>query len=158
MDSHDQSRPFGQIADHALTHPLPYSTPQSERKHRKSVPPAVGKIVAELGFRFRPSAQTDLEAHAHTLRLLAEDLADVPASILEVAAQRWAATRPFLPKAAEIIALSREIQAASVAGTDAALSRLQEHCDRLNAAGGAMYWYVAGRAPDRRVECSRRTL
>ncbi|OYW14916.1 MAG: hypothetical protein B7Z46_01705 [Hydrogenophilales bacterium 12-64-6] len=116
------------------------------------MPPAVAKVVAELGFRYRPNAQADLEAHAHTLRLLTEDLADVPISLLEAAASRWATTKPFLPRASEMIELAREIAASMTSGTQAAADQLQAHCDRLNAISRHREYFITGTAPDRRVE------
>lgn len=110
----------------------------------------MAKIVSELGFRFRPSAQADLQAHAHAIRLLSEDLADVPPSLLEQAAQRWALTKPFLPKACELIELAKQC------GTSAGQIDLQDYCNRMNASGGPLYYYVAGEAPHRRVEWKRR--
>ena len=158
MQSNEQVRPFAEHADRALTHPSTFTAPPVRLQRKKNVPPRVGKVVGELGFRYRPSAQADLEAHAHMIRLLAEDLADVPVSLLETAARRWAARSPYMPKACELRALVEEIAAASIPGTDAALADLQAHCDRLNANGGGMYWYVTGTAPHRRVESTRRTM
>ncbi|RSY83149.1 hypothetical protein DAH66_12840 [Sphingomonas koreensis] len=116
------------------------------------MPPAVGRVVGELGFRYRPSAQADLEAHAHAIRLLTQDLADVPISLLEAAVERWAATKRFMPRACEIIELAGQIGAAMVSGTKAAADQLQAHCDRLNATDRARFWFVAGQAPDRRID------
>jgi hypothetical protein len=107
--------------------------------------------VSELGFRFRPSVQADLEAHAHAIRLLTEDLADVPASLLEQAAQRWAATKPYLPKACELIEMAKQC------GVSNAPIDLQDYCNRMNASGGALYYYVVGEAPNRSVEWKRRS-
>jgi hypothetical protein len=112
----------------------------------------VAKIVSELGFRFRPSSQADLETHAHTLRLLTEDLADVPVSLLDEAARRWALSKPFLPKASELVALAKEVADERTAGTGAAGLNLQAFCDRMNASNGPLYYYVAGEAPHRRVD------
>lgn len=153
MPRTDLPQPIAHFADRALTPASPSSAPPSAPKpRRKVVPPRVGKIVGELGLRFRPAANADLEAHAETIRLLAEDLADVPISLLEAAAGRWATTKPFLPRASELIDLAGEIGASMVRGTQAATDQLQAHCDRLNARDTVNFWFVAGTAPDRRVE------
>jgi hypothetical protein len=80
--------------------PTPRSTLSEPR-----VPPKIGKIVGELGLRFRPSAQADMEAHAATLALLAKDLADLDPARLQCAADHWAKTERFMPRAAELRAL-----------------------------------------------------
>ena len=72
-------------------------------EHR--VPPKIARIVSELGLRYRPSAQADLEAHAAMLALLSRDLADLDPSRLEMAALHWARTERFMPRAAELRSL-----------------------------------------------------
>lgn len=42
-------------------------------------------------------------------------------------------------------------------GSDAAGQQLQDHCDRLNAMKGDKHWFVAGKAPERRVDCLTKT-
>jgi hypothetical protein len=79
------------------TRPLTSSAPR--------VPPKIARIVGELGLRYRPSAQADLEAHAATLALLSRDLADVDPAKLEMAANHWARTERFMPRAAELRSL-----------------------------------------------------
>jgi hypothetical protein len=64
--------------------------------------------VGEIGFRYRPSAQADLAAHAARLSLLAADVSDVPPVLLERAAIRHARQSKFMPTAAELIAAARE--------------------------------------------------
>lgn len=39
-------------------------------------------------------------------------------------------------------------------GSDAAGQQLQEHCDRLNRMTGDKYWFVSGKAPERRIDCT----
>jgi hypothetical protein len=46
------------------------------------------------------------------LALLAEDLADLPPDLLDAAIRRHVAASPFMPRAAELIALAREIERA----------------------------------------------
>jgi hypothetical protein len=55
-----------------------------------------------LGLRYRPSVQADLEAHAASLALLARDLSDVDPVRLESAADHWARTERFMPRASEL--------------------------------------------------------
>lgn len=133
------------------TLPSTYSAPPKQRK----VPPIVGEIIGKLGLRYRPSGQADLEAHAEALRLLAEDVADVPAPLLDAAAKRWARESKFMPRASELLEMSRAIQSDETRGTDAAGQQLQAHCDRLNAMKLDWNWIVVGKVPDRRIERSR---
>lgn len=76
-------------------------------------PAAIRKLIAELGFRYRPSAAADLEAHAAAIALLAADLADVPPHLLQQAIRSWSLKSPYMPKAADLIGLCREISAPS---------------------------------------------
>lgn len=69
------------------------------------VPPKIARIVGELGLRYRPSVQADLEAHAASLALLSRDLADVDPARLGSAADHWARTEKFMPKASELRSL-----------------------------------------------------
>jgi hypothetical protein len=62
-----------------------------------------------LGLRFRPSVQADLEAHAATLALLTRDVAHLNPDILERACSQWVQQSRFMPKAAELIDLCRNI-------------------------------------------------
>lgn len=73
----------------------------------RKVPGAIQRLIGELGLRYRPSAQADLEAHAATLALLASDLADVPPTCLAKAVEKWARESHFMPRASELIALAQ---------------------------------------------------
>lgn len=66
-------------------------------------------IIADLGLRYRPANQADLESQAHLLALLAIDVADVEPIILDQAARQWAKNSPFLPKASDLRALAEKI-------------------------------------------------
>jgi hypothetical protein len=125
-------------AEPGPTQPSTYSAPPNEPK-RPSVSPIVGEIIANLGLRYRPSGAADLTAHAEALRLLAEDVSDVPPPLLDEAAKLWARESRFMPKAAELRDLARKIQADRLAGTDVAGQQLQDHCHMLN----AMRWVQA---------------
>lgn len=132
------------------TLPSTSSAPRSAPR-KPSVPPAVGRIIGELGLRYRPSAQADLEAHALALRLLIEDVADVPPHLLEAAAKRWAQESPFMPKASDLIAYAKGQLSGEVRGTDAGERQLLAHCERLNAMKIDWRWEVSGTAPNRQV-------
>jgi hypothetical protein len=134
-----------------LIHPSTYSAPPDKPK-RRSVPPKVGRIIGELGLRYRPSGQADLEAHAESIRLLSEDVADVPPHLLEIAARQWATSKPFMPKASELIGLARSSM--PTLDANAGLCRLEEHCARLNqlSCWPGQKWVVAGEYPNRTVE------
>jgi hypothetical protein len=93
--------------DHDQTLPSTFFEQPASPKRRPTVPAAIGRVIAELGLRYRPSAQADLEAHAEALRLLSEDVADVPPNYLEAAARKWVRESKFMPKASELIELAR---------------------------------------------------
>lgn len=113
------------------------------------------RLIGELGLRFRPSAQADLEEHAAGLALLAADVADLPIHHLDHAIREHIRTSSFMPKAAELIALARKHLSAQ-AGTDHAMAQLQAHCDTLNLSERRMnsdrFWFVNGEAPRRHVD------
>lgn len=141
------------FAGRAPTLPSTYSAPRDEPKPKKRpIPPAVGKVIGELGLRYRPTNAQDLEAHAERLRLLAEDVADIPVNLLEVAAKRWVRENHFMPKASELVDLARGHVTEQTRGTDYGLQQLQAHCDRLNALnGGRDGWHVVGEPGSRTV-------
>jgi hypothetical protein len=89
------------------------------------VPPRIGRIIGELGLRYRPSVQADLEAHAATLALLTRDVAHMRPETLERAARTWAQEERFMPKAAELIGLCRKLEKPNV--------NVQASCERANA-------------------------
>lgn len=64
------------------------------------------KIIADLGLRFPPASRQDEEGRAGLLALLAQDVADVPVSLLEGAAREWVRTKAWMPKAVELRNLS----------------------------------------------------
>jgi hypothetical protein len=151
MDDYQTPKPIFEGRD--LT-PLLTSTGQhSGPKRKKNVPAAIGRIVGELGLRFRPPVAADLEAHALRLKLLAEDVADLPAHLLEAAVTAWVRDNNFLPKAAELVALARATVSQQSRGTNFALNQLDDHCADLNRKmpNSGNPWIVAGKAPHRFV-------
>lgn len=76
-------------------------------KSKPNVPPAIKKLISELGLRFRPTSQADLEAHAASLALLASDLHDMPPHLLEKAIRKHVMESPYLPKAADLVRLAK---------------------------------------------------
>ena len=73
------------------------------------VPTKIRSLIAELGLRYRPTSQADLEAHAGALAMLCVDLADAPPHLLERAIQRHALESPYLPKAADLVKLMQSL-------------------------------------------------
>lgn len=88
------------------------------------VPPKIARIIGELGLRYRPSVQADLEAHAATLALLTKDVAHLRPDTLERAARQWAQESPYMPKAAELIGLCRKLEKPNAS--------LTASCERAN--------------------------
>lgn len=135
MEHHDNPifRPVSHYADRALIQASTSSAPPSSpSKPTVVVPPVIGEIIGKLGLRYRPSGQADLLAHAEAIRLLAEDVSDVPPPLLDEAARRWARESKFMPRASELRDTARKVQSERMQGTDAAGQQLQDHCDRLN--------------------------
>ena len=64
-------------------------------------------IIGELALRFPPSHTDDANAARARLKLLQEDVSDIPAPILERACRMLAKTSRFLPTAAEIVEAAR---------------------------------------------------
>lgn len=80
----------------------------TERDAPRSRPSATHKrLIGELGLRYRPSAQADLESHAAGLALLATDLADIPVHLLDLAVRDWVRKSQFMPKASDLIELAQ---------------------------------------------------
>lgn len=73
----------------------------------RQVPTKIKEAIAKLGLRYRPTSQTDLEAHAGQLAMLATDLHDMPADLLERAIEEWAVKSPFMPKAFDLVQLAK---------------------------------------------------
>lgn len=79
-----------------------------DKQMRTSQPSAeVRRIIGEIGLRYRPAAQADLEAHAARIALLALDVADIPPHILRRAGQDWIRRSEFMPKASDLISLAQ---------------------------------------------------
>jgi hypothetical protein len=90
--------------------------------------------------RYRPTDPVALADHAGKLALLTVDLVDIPPLALELAIQRWAVTKPFLPRAAELAELAKEL---ATAAADRPRPTLAEQCDARNAAlAAANNWRV----------------
>ena len=100
------------FADRGQTLPSTCSSRPSET-YRPKPNAKVREMISRLGLRFRPTNQADLQAHAAMLALLAEDVADVPADLLQLAIQRHVSSSPFMPKAADLIRIAKEIDAAA---------------------------------------------
>ncbi len=80
---------------------------------RRNSPPSaeIQLLIADLGLRYQPSAQADLEAHAGQLAFLAVDLADIDPRDLDVAIRNHVRQSPFMPKACELIELADNARA-----------------------------------------------
>lgn len=102
MDT-DQTAPYAELGP---TRPSTSSAPPPLKRQPSA---KLKRLIAELGLRYRPSAQADMEAHAGTLALLIADLMDVPESYLEEAIRQWVLESPFMPKASDLIASAKRI-------------------------------------------------
>jgi hypothetical protein len=93
---------------------------------RKSAPPAVKRMILELGLRYRPAAADALEGYQAKIAALTADCADLPPNLLERAIADWVRTSPFLPKASDLIARCQGYVAPKLVGG------LQALADRYN--------------------------
>ncbi|MDR2880500.1 MAG: hypothetical protein LBV29_01170 [Azoarcus sp.] len=101
------------------------------------------KVISELGVRYEPLGQADLQAHAGRVALLAQDCADLNPLKLRHAAMRWAQHKPFLPKACELRAIVEDMESEEWKAGNTA-ENLQIVCDERNDWArriGADWWY-----------------
>lgn len=73
---------------------------------RSKVTPEIARIIADLCRRFPASSTVNPADEAQRAKLLAQDIADIPASILELGVRAWVRTKAFMPKAAELRTIS----------------------------------------------------
>jgi hypothetical protein len=126
--------------------PTRHLTSCEQPNERRKPSARTARIIGELGLRYRPSAAADLEAHAASLALLTQDVAHMPEDQLERAAQEWARTQRFMPKASELIALCHKPRH----GTDPERqARLRQNCETANAhlasiGRSDVHWVIRG--------------
>lgn len=89
----------------------PWNYSETPRQQSPLVPPEIRRIVADIGLRFPITSQTDSEAHARRLALLASDLRDMPPDVLQQAVERYVRIpgKNFLPKASELVDIGKAI-------------------------------------------------
>src|SRR5687767_1904962 len=103
MDDHNQSA-YEDLGPHRR------STSTGEERHRKPPSAKTQRLIGELGLRYPPASQADLEQHAATLALLASDVADVNPDLLERAIEDHVRNSVYMPKAAELIAGAKQFE------------------------------------------------
>lgn len=118
----------------------------------RSAPPRVKLLIADLGLRYRPSAASDLEAHAHLIGLLTLDLADIPHDRLERAIDQWVRTEKWMPKASDLVEICQRHQHEECVAHPAypkGYDPARAFCEQRNAAMSAnetgrkdIEWYV----------------
>lgn len=97
------------VATSALTRLSTYTPkPSNESAARPKVSSRVTAIIGELALRYPPSSSDDAGAARGRLRLLQEDVSDVPVAILDRACRMLAKTSRFMPTAAEIVEAARK--------------------------------------------------
>ena len=102
--------------------------------------------------RYRPSAASDLEAHAHLIGLLTLDLADIPHDRLERAIDQWVRTEKWMPKASDLVEICQRHQHEECVAHPAypkGYDPARAFCEQRNAAMAAnatgrrdIEWYV----------------
>lgn len=75
----------------------------------KKTPPAIQKLILELGLRYRPLGANDQDAYRQQVALLAGDCAEVPPDILARAIERYVRIpgSNFLPRANQLIEIAK---------------------------------------------------
>jgi hypothetical protein len=108
--------------------------------------PAILRIVAELGLRYRPLATADQEDHQAGVLLLARDLDGCDIGKLGQAAEQWARSQKFMPKACDLISLMSQMAGVKKSA--------QQRCDEWNAqllthdhGRRDIHWVVVGTEP-----------
>ena len=121
-------------------------TPSSISTAPRSPHPRLLQIVTELGLRYRPLTAADQEAHAATVSLLARDLENCDLGKLAQAADQWARSERFMPKACDLIKIMSQMTTAKKSA--------QQRCDEWNAAmltaehgRRDIHWVVVGTEP-----------
>lgn len=112
MTEHEPPKTLGEVVQarpSISSNVLPLRRPPSAQ---------IKRIIGELGLRYRPSAQADLEEHAASLALLACDVADIPPDILRRAVDRHVAVSPYMPRACELVEYARALLAGPKGGID----------------------------------------
>lgn len=82
-------------------------------------------MVSELGLRYRPVATADQEDHQTGVILLARDLADCDPQLLRQAADEWARSNRWMPKAVDLLELIKKLKPSGSVN-------LQKHVDYGN--------------------------
>ena len=137
-------------------------SPSSERDKptsQRSVPGAIKTLIGEIGLRYRPSAQADLEEHAAGLALLACDVAELSPELLRSAIRQHVAQSPYMPKASELIALARAAGERRSKANPADVQRLHDYAAKMNDQKfvQAYGWeYFVSELPDGRATLAKR--
>jgi len=118
---------------------------------RAKVSAKVTEIIAELGLRFPVAQSSDADSHRARLKLLAEDVADIPVKLLAPACRKLGQRSRFLPTASEIIEAARaEMDEQPQSFGDRAernQARLNERNTMLAAQNAPMRWHADGGGP-----------
>jgi hypothetical protein len=97
------------FGDRDQTQPSTWSSKPNETSKPKPSAKTRG-LIGRLGLRYHPANSADLSSHQAMLVLLAEDVAMLPEDLLDKAIQRHVNTSPYMPKAADLTRLAREIE------------------------------------------------
>jgi hypothetical protein len=101
-------------------------------------------VVTELGLRFRPVATADQEDHQTGVWLLARDLADIDPRALKSAADEWARTERWMPKAADLRAVIARQQPKPDPNSPQNLQRLADKYNADPQFSSNVTWFVRG--------------
>lgn len=103
-------------------------------------------LISRVGLRFRPTNAADLGAHAASLSLLAADVAEIPADLLERAIDRHVTSSPYMPKAADLFRIAQDIDRVARAKLPERTGRSYAHdlanLYNANKTRDDCHWYV----------------
>lgn len=134
MDDQTPYEELGPAQPSNSTNVVPFEKP------KKRISAKTERLIGQLGLRYRPSAQADIEEHAAALALLTADVADIPPHILDEAISRHVAQSPYMPKASELIALAKEVVAPPSNGKPVDMAARRNA--QLRAEGNfSLHWY-----------------
>jgi len=138
------------FGERGQTLPSTWSSKPSE-SYRPKPSAKIRGLIGRLGLRYHPANQADLSSHQAMLALLAEDLAHLDPATLERAIDRHVASSPYMPKAADLIALAQKLTAPRTS--------LDDYAEHLNGMAfskmSGRHWFINTTADGQRfLDCT----
>lgn len=149
-DNHNPPTLSEAFAGRGQTPPSTWSSKPSESFKPKPSAKIRG-LIGRLGLRYHPANQADLGSHQAMLALLAEDVAHLDPDLLAIAIDRHVASSPYMPKAADLIALAQKAMPPKTS--------LEAYAEKLNgmrfSRESGRHWFVNTTADGQRyLDCN----